>query len=242
MEKKLDNTNSVDFNFIRQEMLTTHLNPSKLTNLNNTKEKLLNVLEEDARKKKEAFEKGYYLLKAQMEDSSIDGLFKANDELEPIAIENFKTNEEMLSSIFTLAFWKNYVKKPSKIQTQMNYSDEMLLCLYSLGSHFYEEKQYREAIDSYNFICMLNPSISSFWVALGLSLEGNNEMSSAFKAFERAVELTPFEIAPYIALIRCSEKLHDFRSVIELLNKASNNPNFEEDAKAALEYVLSVKR
>lgn len=242
MNGKLNDTNSVDLDIIRQEMLKMHLNPSELSNLNHQEEKLLINLEKEARKKQEAFEKGYNLLRNKIEKESIDGFFKASDDLDPIAIESFKIDGKMLNSTFTLEFWKDYVKKPSKIQTLMNYSDDLLLSLYSFGTHFYELKQYREAIDSYCFLCMLNPSISSFWIALGLSLEGNTELTNSFEAFEKAIELTPFEIAPYIAMIRCSKELHDYSRVTELLNKACENPNFEEEGKTALKYVSSVKK
>ncbi len=237
MEKNL---NSIDSNFdlIQKEMLRAQLNPSEISISNHQEEKLLINLKENAKKKKEAFEIGYLLLRDEIKKVSTDGLFGVSDDLEPISIEQFIINDK---TIFSLEFWINYVKKPSRIQNQMNYSNNLLLSLYSFGTHFYEKKQYKEAIDSYNFICMLNPSISSFWIALGLSLEGNNELNNAFEAFERAVELTPFEIAPYIAMIRCSEKVHDFTKVIILLEKACENQDFKEEAKAALEYLSSLK-
>jgi cytochrome c-type biogenesis protein CcmH/NrfG len=62
---------------------------------------------------------------------------------------------------------------------------------------------------------MLNPSNGSFWIALGLSFEGDNDLTNAFESFEKATELTPFEIEPYTAMIRTSKKFKDYSRVLK---------------------------
>lgn len=197
------------------------------------KEKL--ILERDAHTDEILFKKGYSLVEKIIEESSVDGMFhsKKDPSLNPINIEDFKINQEKLN----LDFWKNQLKTPTSLQEVFNYSDDMVIHVYNIAVHFFEEKEYQKAINVFEFLCLLDSSISSFWIAKGLAYEGNNDIADSMKVFEKSIKLFPSTFDVYIGMIHCSEKAGDFTRVKELLETASGNPILKEQAEEALEYL-----
>jgi tetratricopeptide (TPR) repeat protein len=205
------------------------------------KQKLLD-LEKKSKVKKTAFEKGCKILIAEIEKHAVDGMINSSDDEEPLPVNQFKMSEQVNSTIDCLEFWTSYINKPSDLQSLLGYSDAQVLSLYRIATGFYEAQHYQDSVDSFTFLCMLNPEISGFWFALGLALEGNNDCSQAIDAYENSILLYQTDFKPYLGLIRCSEILKDFNKVTELLQKACESSDIKNHAKEALEYLSSVSK
>jgi tetratricopeptide (TPR) repeat protein len=242
MKNKLDSFRQDDVDLIRKNMLYSNLGLAKIENSVEKEQQKLLILEEKAKLKKEMFEKGYINLMKEIENNSAGGFIKSDNDIDLIPIDKFTMDENTKNLINNIDFWKNYIENPSPLKYLFRYSNQMLLFLYEISSNFYENKEYPEAISSYNFLTMLKPDISSFWIALGLALEDNNELLEGIQAFEKGAESSPSVFTPYFGIIRCSEKLQDFTKASELLLKACDNKALENEAKEALEYISNVSR
>lgn len=235
----MDNKKFDDSAIIRRQMSSVHLLRSQLETSSQV-EHTKNLDSDNAKIKMGIFEKGYSTLAAEIERQAFNGIFKAGDDVDSFAVEEFKLNDKTKNDITTEEFWVLPPDtQPKKLQSLLGYSDNILINLYTLATHFYEAKQHQEAIHSYAFLCLLNPAISPFWIGSGLALEANNELTEAQNAFENAIKCAPFEEESYLGMIRCSEKLKDFSKVIVLLTENSKNPAFEAEAKIALEYIAT---
>jgi tetratricopeptide (TPR) repeat protein len=224
---------------IRRQMQNARSNLQSVQSIPSAeKEKL--ILEKDAHTEEILFQNGYSLVKKFIEQNTVDGMFlsKEDPSLNPIKVEDFIINQEKLN----IDFWKNHVKTPTSLQEVFNYSDDMVIHIYNIGLHFFEEKEYQKAIDVFEFLCMLDSNISSFWIAKGLAFEGNNELAKAMNVFEKSIKLFPSTFGVYIGMIRCSEKAGDFTRVKELLVNASGDPALKEQAEEALEYIRTAKQ
>lgn len=196
-------------------------------------------LEREVLDKKEAFLKNYHFSLGEIEKKSHNGLFSSNDDIPSIPIDKYRLDEDTNLLINDLEFWKN--DRPLEMQSTLDYSDEMLLSLYSLASLYYDQKQYHDSLLIYTFLSELNPEISSFWIGMGLAFEGNEELAKAMEAFEKAIQSEPLNFLPYLGLIRCSEKLHDFNKATFWLENAKESEKFKSEAKASLEYIAHKK-
>lgn len=76
------------------------------------------------------------------------------------------------------------------IQHDCGVSDEQMLSLYEAGSRFYENKEYNNAADLFLGLTLLNGTIPSIWVAMGLADEKRADLSAAAVAFLMASELS----------------------------------------------------
>ncbi len=200
-------------------------------------------LKKQATDQKISFEKSYNFCLTEIKARAVDGyLVTTGEEIPPIAIGQFEIDEDIKSYLDSTEFWESNINNPIKIQFLTDYTDEMLLSLYHLATIYFEKKQYSDCIQIYSFLNLMNPEIASFWMGLGLSYEANDQLGAAIEAFEKAISAEPLKFTPYIALIRCSEKLKSFDNITIQLKKATEIKELEEDAKAALEYLTSLHK
>jgi tetratricopeptide (TPR) repeat protein len=232
--------NPKDAELIRRSMLAQQFEHSLVSDREKENKKNAELIEK-ADQEKKSFEQGYHLFIEEMEKHSSDDTFACGEDTAPVAKESFKISSEASISTSSLDFWKNYSEHPTPLRDFLDYSDDLLLNLYNDATFLYGNKQYREAIIGYKFLCLMDPSVSSFWIGLGLALEVNDEPAEGMQAFEKGIETSSSEFTPYLGVIRCSKKLHDFKRTIELLSQAKEDPLLEKEAKASLEYIASIQ-
>lgn len=226
-----------DSEIIRRQMMA---GPSNLASVSaNEKTKELN-LEKNAHHQEELFQSGYSLVSQWVEENLVEGMYSSKEDpsLTPVKGKDFKIDLEGIR--IREGFWKNYMKAPHPLQDMFRYTDDMVIHIYSIGNHYFEEKEYVKAISIFEFVCMLDTDISLFWIAKGVAYEGNNEIMEAMNIYEKCTAKFPLTFDPYIGLIRCSEKMKDFTKVKEMLQSIKENPQLKEQTEGALEYISSV--
>lgn len=89
-----------------------------------------------------------------------------------------------------------------------------------LGRLYLQEKNYKEASETFKFLTRLDPSKDVYWSNLGLSLYSLQEFREASKAYEKAVSMNGKIPARWVNLSLCYEALHDLPRMIKALNQA----------------------
>ena len=198
------------------------------------------AFEQLLKKKKELFETGYHDILEVIKNEAVEGSYSASDECDVVQVEECLMNGEAKEGISDIKNWKRYLEETTSLQNLCGYKTDIILNFYETANHIYQEKRLEEAVHAFTFLCLLSPKVSSFWIALGLALEANEEHLEAMNAFEKGARLEPSDFDPYLGLIRCSQTLKDYSKVKEILKKASENPAIKEEAEEALEYINSL--
>ncbi len=89
-----------------------------------------------------------------------------------------------------------------------------------LGRLYLQEKNYKEAAETFKFLTRLDPKRDTYWSNLGLSLYSIQEYRDAAKAYEKAVQMNGKIPARWVNLSLCYEAMHDLPRMIKALNQA----------------------
>jgi tetratricopeptide (TPR) repeat protein len=174
----------------------------------------------------ERFNLGYRALAVKINEGARNGVFSASYELASLPVYQF--------------IRKDFpdLKEPM-LQIQLGYSDEVLLHFYALATQFLEEKMQEEALNSFTFLTMLNPYISSFWIGLGQAYESKQQYEQAIEAYAKAVEMEPADFTPFVGMVHCGQESRNFARVKELLEANRESPDVQKEVLEALAYVKS---
>lgn len=89
-----------------------------------------------------------------------------------------------------------------------------------LGRLYLQEKNFKEASDTFKFLTRLDPSRDVYWSNLGLSLYSISQYKEAVTAFEKALSLNGKVPARWVNVSLCYEALNDVPRMIKALNQA----------------------
>lgn len=230
-----------DMEIIRRQMNAARsnmaINDPSVVSIGASKEKETLVVDRDAQQEQKLFKTGYTLVYNWAKDHSKEGKYSSKDDpsLPEVNEDDFKIDQDQ----FNQDFWKEHVNSHSPLQNLVKYSDNVILHAYTIGLHFYNNKDHQKAISIFEFLCILEPDIPAFRIAKGLALEGNNDVAEASTTFEKCIENFPEAFDAYLGMIRCSEKTGEVTKIKELLEAAVDNPTIGTQAKDALEYLAS---
>jgi tetratricopeptide (TPR) repeat protein len=89
-----------------------------------------------------------------------------------------------------------------------------------LGRLYLQEKNYKEAAETFKFLTRLDPSRDTYWSNLGMSLYSIQQYKDASKAYEKSVQMNAKIPARWVNLSLCYEAIHDLPRMIKALNQA----------------------
>lgn len=89
-----------------------------------------------------------------------------------------------------------------------------------LGRLYLQEKNYREAGETFKFLTRLDPRRDTYWSNLGLSLYSQQLYKEASVAYEKALAINGKIPARWVNISLCYDQLHDMPRVIKALNQA----------------------
>lgn len=89
-----------------------------------------------------------------------------------------------------------------------------------LGRLYLQEKNYKEAADTFKFLTRLDPARDVYWSNLGLSLYSTDMFKEAVAAYEKALSLNGKVPARWVNVSLCYEALNDIPRMIKALNQA----------------------
>ncbi len=136
---------------------------------------------------------------------------------------------------------KEVVAELGSWQKALGLNNETLLWIYNLGSRFFNEKHYEEAVSLFSFLTLLNPMIWEHWIALGFAQKELNQDIYALNSLSLASLLNPHDPTSRFQSAKIHLKLSQFdEALLELeeLQKIITEQNLE-DLKPHLEFLLN---
>lgn len=226
--------NDADIDFVKKQLIMGALGRERAARKNTVDpdEIWLNSLHSRAHK-------GYHVLLNALVPFTKEGVVSISH-IEPFSLENCQIDEEALKSPKKLQ--KLQASRGESLQKIFGLSNTVMLGFYELSKHLLAERKHDEAINTFSFLCTLNPKINSFWIGLGLGFEAALSMNEAIDSFEIAAACDPSDFDSYLGLIRCCSQLKDFSSAKNNLELAKHNPVIKDQVKDALAYIQSKER
>lgn len=89
-----------------------------------------------------------------------------------------------------------------------------------LGRLYLQEKNYKEAAETFKFLTRLDPRRDTYWSNLGLSLYSTQRHKEAIAAYEKALQINSKVPSRWLNISLCYEALHDIPRMIKALNQA----------------------
>ncbi len=82
-----------------------------------------------------------------------------------------------------------FIDQLSSLQEIYGISDESMTLIYSLAYGYLEKREFKNADSLLYFLTLLNPTVRSFWIALGISLQNQGKYEESKIMFETAQTL-----------------------------------------------------
>lgn len=98
---------------------------------------------------------------------------------------------------------------PPSMATEYNISLDTINTFYQIGLKLFQEGSIEEAISVFSYLAQMDEYNHEIWLALGMSLQKNQEWAPALEAFANAMVMNPADPAPYLYSIDCYIAQHD---------------------------------
>jgi len=124
-------------------------------------------------------------------------------------------------------------ENPVLLQEMFGFSNETLLHVYALGTNLVEKSNIADARVLFTFLTTLAPHVSSYWIALGVSLQELNKKEDATISFGAANFLEPMDPAPLFYILECYLDLKEKdKAKLEVDELKKVLPGLEKDERA----------
>jgi tetratricopeptide (TPR) repeat protein len=107
-------------------------------------------------------------------------------------------------------------------QFELNVSDEILSKYYSAALEYIDEKNFLAARDAFSFLTFLNPSITDFWIGLGISEQSQEEFQKAVEAYQIGEIVDPNNPVVHANICQCYLALKDEFNADQSYEKCMN--------------------
>lgn len=132
--------------------------------------------------------------------------------------------------------WKKMYEQENLFELA-GFTEEAIVSFYALSIALFDQKKYDDSLKVLTFLSILNPSIPSFLMGKGLCYESLLDYDKAIDQYEKAIELEATNFDPFLALIRCSQQMKDYRKVMGILDEHKNNPAIKSEVAKAIQYI-----
>jgi tetratricopeptide (TPR) repeat protein len=223
--------NSGDLDYIRKMLLSSACGPNNIESPEQRLKKQTLSDEGKQKKAKEQFWKGYEILREEINHSGKEELeIEGTDE--SVSIKDCLLSEDKKSKIVDEVFGKDLA-----LNDICNFSPNALIALYQIALGLHTQLKYEEASLAFYYLATVVPELSSFWVGLGLSLEGKQDYIGAIHAFTKGLKVNPSDFSPFMGIIRCCQQFKEYSQAKILLEAQKENAEIKEDVKEALEFI-----
>jgi tetratricopeptide (TPR) repeat protein len=167
---------------------------------------------------------------------------------------DFPTSEELVEQESSRVLWEDYEDylqwTPQQRKERIIQINELLLepnqtqdrqcsLLYEQGSIFYANKQYEEAIASYNKAIEIKPSYLEAWSNRGFALRQLGKYEEAIASYDKVINIDPENASTYYARGLTRYELGDVAgAAADYIEAIRLNPNYAGDRSEKLELLL----
>jgi tetratricopeptide (TPR) repeat protein len=92
---------------------------------------------------------------------------------------------------------------PEAVGKSSTVPNDLLLTMYGIALHFFDDKKFEEAQNVLVFLTFLNPYFTTLWLAQGLVQEEMQKPDVAIESYKMAIIADPEDIEGYKNCIRC---------------------------------------
>jgi tetratricopeptide (TPR) repeat protein len=125
-------------------------------------------------------------------------------------IEDFNNSKKHMYE-----FYENYRqsgevgKKGTSLAEILGISNESLLAIYGLGNELHNQNRFSEAMIIFEVLMLLKPRVTSFWVAVGVTLDVQRRFFEAVKVYKYGKNTFPRKASFPVHLAQCYINLRE---------------------------------
>jgi|YelNatPaOPRAMG01_1025707.scaffolds.fasta_scaffold01323_32 type III secretion system low calcium response chaperone LcrH/SycD len=125
------------------------------------------------------------------------------------------------------------LKGETTLQEVKGFSDQQMEAIYSLAFNLYQNGKYKDAIEVFTWLGIMNPFVSKYWMGLGASLQMAKDFSNALNAYAvAAITSKPEDPIPHLHAGECYLGLGNKTEALKAFKMASdysqNKPQYEK--------------
>jgi len=229
----------LELEYIRKQMQQSSLGGHSLEAKQAVKNKIEIQNQEWLKTFHQRADEGYKLLLKEVFQRAQDGVISVNDEIESTTPDEYQMKNEGVEISKNPQKLQEFLKEGGTLQKLYGFSINVMLTFYDVSKNILYDKRNNDAINSFTFLCNLNPNITSFWISLGLAFEADQKWNEAIESYQIAIAAGPSDFSSYFSLIRCCGLIKDYSSAKEILESASENESIKDKVKDALDYIKS---
>ncbi|MEJ5301204.1 MAG: SycD/LcrH family type III secretion system chaperone [Thermodesulforhabdaceae bacterium] len=137
-------------------------------------------------------------------------------------------SEEQMIDIVTAV-----VKGETTLQEVKGFSDEQMEAIYAIAFNLYQGGKYKDAVEVFTWLGMMNPFVSKYWMGLGASLQMLKDFNNALNAYAvAAITSKPEDPVPHLHAGECYLGLGDKEEALKAFTMASdfskNKPQYKK--------------
>ncbi len=126
------------------------------------------------------------------------------------------------------------------MQEELKISNESMWEFYQVAEQHLSNQQALQAVNSFLFLCFLNPEVASFWTGLGHSERALGKLENATMAYAMALEMDPCELEPSLLAIRCLVDMKKNSQALELFEMILGKA--QEDALRHADFITRAQK
>jgi len=116
---------------------------------------------------------------------------------------------------------KPNIKSPEELYLEAIKKDPADKQAYeALGRLYLQNKNYADAIETYEYLTKLDPTVDIYWSNLGLAFYSIKEFSKAADSYEKAIGINGKIPTRWVNLALCFEALEEHTKTVKALNQA----------------------
>lgn len=112
------------------------------------------------------------------------------------------------------------VAEEKTLQQIAHVGDETLEKMYQAAKWLYNDKQFKQAAESFGFLTLLNPTRYAFWLGLGNAEFYNKQYEAALLAYAFCCETNPEDPTCHLFSCRCYEQINEIDNAVNALDLA----------------------
>lgn len=129
-------------------------------------------------------------------------------------LEEFNLSEKVLKNLSDPDFIARELAEGKTMQEIFDYDDKTMHAFYEIAYGLFQKQAYKEAADAFFFLTNLNPTISTFWLGLGMSEHLNHNFDAAIMAYNMTILSDPNNPIPHFHVANCYLALQDKASAL----------------------------
>lgn len=133
------------------------------------------------------------------------------------------------------------LSKGELLQDKLQISDETMCEFYQVAFDLFSSHHFDEASAVLNFLVVLNPKVTSFWIGIGMCAEAIEDFERALIAYASALKMNMNDLHSIVYSIRCLKRMGHEREANEIIDYTLQILHDFKDADDIKDSILALR-